>query len=437
MDYRISSKSPTEELMILGRLLAEVGDYASTTLDSIHLRLAKSCWTRLDKVLAQLVKREAIETKDDLFDFSNEEKQVLSNFDFQDSTASQLQNLSIFELELLYRFRQSFDKSVEKFKSQQRLGLYNRYDIVLELEKRTPSDMCEQLKTDYCKLTFQNELDYSSFLLEAPIGDLPEYNPMDRTRKYTSDELLALIRSYSGYWRFKTVMQKLMLEQYIEYSMDFVDDSSDILAVAPLIAGIARENSSLGHSYTPWVNQKLQEVVELWEKKPSITDLYMVPVMYALHYNTKGWKYEREAKKILAAAYKESLLRHESIEEDIDYICTVAENLNMSYRYSIRKLLARWTEVCRQVIALDIQIVSNRIVRLLNAAKEIGIYEPVPDGIPEILLSRLAVMAEGCDLIAQIYFRHKTKEESEVSDYQIYEPQYIPVSFDNLMTCTS
>lgn len=384
---RISSKTPTEELMILGRLLSEVGEYASTTLDSSHLRLAKSCFTRLDKVLAQLIKREDIKTQKDLYNFSNEEKHLLSNPDFQATEASQLQNLSISELELLYRFRQSVGKSLEKFKSiqsRQRSGLYNRYDIVLELEKRVPVNPLDQLKKDYCLQTFQNELEYSSFLLGAPIGETSEYIPIDRTHTYSSDELLELIRSYSGYWRFKTVMQKLMLEQYIEYAIDLVDSSSDLRSVAPLIAGIARENPSLNSSYSSWINQKLKEAVGQWEKNPSITDLYMVPALYAMHGLSKDWKYEREARKILSAAYKESLLSHENIEEDIDYICTVAENLNMTYQYSVKKLLVRWEEVSRRIIAQDIKLTSAQITRLLKAADHLKYtnhsgLEPLPE----------------------------------------------------------
>ncbi|MBD5402804.1 hypothetical protein HDR58_08400, partial [bacterium] len=180
INYRVSSKSPTGELIILGRLLSDVSGYASTTLDSKHQRLADSCRFRLNKVLGQLVKRDIIEKKEELYDFSTEEKLLISNSEFQESTASKLQTLTISELELLYRFRQGYDRPVEKSGSYIMSSLHCKYEIIRELEKREPVDLSEQLKKDYCTLTFQNELDYSSFLLEAPIGEPSEYIQMDR-----------------------------------------------------------------------------------------------------------------------------------------------------------------------------------------------------------------------------------------------------------------
>lgn len=432
MNYRVSSKSPSGELMTLGRLLSEVGDYASTTIDSKHIRLAKSCRDRLEKVLFQLIKRDVIEKKENLFELSSKEKQLLSNPDFQNSTASQLQTMSISELELLYRFRQGYDKSIDRINPGLMSGLYARYEIVVELEKREPVEMSEQLKTDYCTLTFRDELDYSSFLINAPIGEPSEYIPMDRTCTYSPDELIALIHSYSGYWRFKTVFQKLMLEQYVEYAISYVDKCLNILSVAPLIAAIAHENSSLSYSYTLWVNRKLKEVVGQWEQNPSLSDSYMVPVLYAMHHISKGRKYEIKARKLLSAAYKSSLISQGSIDKDIDYICTVAENLNMTYNYSIRKLLKRWTEVCRNAITSDLSLSCSQLVRLLSAAKEIGYYEPFPTDIVDSLRSRLSVLADKGDIVALTFLRSNESTATDTSSTLNYEPQYAPVSFDTL-----
>lgn len=403
MNYQVSSKSPTEELIILGRLLSEVGDFASTTLDSKYQRLANSCRIRLNKVIEQLVKRDIIEKKEDLYDLSPEEKSLISNPEHQESTASKLQTLTISELEVLCRFRQGYDRPVEKSGSYIMSSLHCKYEIIRELEKRKPVDLSEQLKKDYCTLTFQNELDYSSFLLGAPIGAPSEYIPMDRNRIYSPDKLLALIREYSGYWSFKSVFHKIMLEQYVDYAITIVDNCPDVLSVAPLIAGIAHENSSLGHSYTPWVNNKLKEVIRQWEKNPSLTDLYMVPVLYAMHYNTRSWKYEREARKILTAAYKSALVPQESIDLDIDYICTVAENLNMSFPYNVRKLMTRLITVCQQVIDFDIRLSSAQITRLLDAADNMRYVKELPSEIEDTLRSRLSVLAETDDFIAQIF----------------------------------
>lgn len=438
MNYHVSSKSPTEELMILGRLLSEVGSYASTTLDSVHLRLAKSCYSRLEKVLAQLVKRGAIEDKEDLYDFSCQDKEILAeisqlpNFPFME-----LKGLSISELELLYRAKQGFDKSMAPAKSQKiSTSRYSEFEIVRELEKREPVYMADQLKIDYCTLTFQNELDYLSFLLNAPIGNSSKYVPMDRALSYSPDELVALLRLYSGCYGFKSVFQQLTLEQYADYAIEYVDNSSDIKSVAMLIEEIARQNSSDSILCRPWLSKKLKEIVEPWEKNPSMTDLYMVSILNAMHCVSKGWDYERKAKKILVAAYKTALVPQESIDTDIDYICTVVEHLGLSFPCSVRKLVTRWIEVCRQVIDFDMRLSSSQITRLLDAADNMRYYKPIPSEIEEALLSRLSVLAETGDLIAQIYFQKNRIVEDETADSKPYEPKYVPLVFGSLQFAT-
>ena len=43
MNYRVSSASPTDELLSLGQILSEIGDYAGTILDREHLSLSRRC----------------------------------------------------------------------------------------------------------------------------------------------------------------------------------------------------------------------------------------------------------------------------------------------------------------------------------------------------------------------------------------------------------
>lgn len=233
--------------MTLGRMLSELGNYASAILDGKHQRMAASCHSRLEKVICQLQKRDTIETEDDLFDFTSEEKEHLSTIiRHLDSPFRGLEGFSISELELLYWARHDHAEDVYESESTRMSGMYSEYEVVLELDKRECRNISGQLKKDYCTLTFQNELEYLSFLLDAPIGEPTEYVPMDRTCKYSPDELLSLIRTYSGEWSFKTVMQRLMLEQYVDYAIRYVDNCADARTVAPLIDGIARENPSLG-----------------------------------------------------------------------------------------------------------------------------------------------------------------------------------------------
>ncbi len=46
--YRVSEVSPTEELMVLGHIYAQVGDYASSILDREHHAIAKDVLLSLE-----------------------------------------------------------------------------------------------------------------------------------------------------------------------------------------------------------------------------------------------------------------------------------------------------------------------------------------------------------------------------------------------------
>ncbi len=50
MNYKVSAVSPTNELIILGRILSEVGDYACTVLDKEHLSFSRKCTNRLKRL---------------------------------------------------------------------------------------------------------------------------------------------------------------------------------------------------------------------------------------------------------------------------------------------------------------------------------------------------------------------------------------------------
>lgn len=306
------------------------------------------------------------------------------------ANSTHIVHLSISDLESLYRIYQS-----KRFK---------QVEIIRELERCTAESILERFKKDYCIMTFQNELEYISFVINAPIGDPSEYQTLNMNRNYSSDELLALIISYSGRLGCKSVYQYLMLEQCIDYAIEKIEEAFDLHPYAQLIAKIACLNFGV-YVTVPQINNKLKQLIEQWEQNPSDTDLYMVPVLYSMQYITKDWKYERMARRILTTAYKSSLIPQESIGIDIDNICTVAENLNLTYRYSTRKLLARWTAVIEHIIDCDIDLSALQTIRLFNAVREIGIHEPIPSDSVARLQARIAFLAETGNIIASSFQR--------------------------------
>lgn len=145
MNYRISSLSPTEELLTLGQILSEVGDYACTILDREHLSLARRCAVRLKKVVAELIARRSIESADELYEIP------------QDAPAAKtLAQMSIDELHCMYRRRPLVHCQQEFIGGESHTGIYESR-IMAELLTRKAADKAEQLKIDYCVATYQNE----------------------------------------------------------------------------------------------------------------------------------------------------------------------------------------------------------------------------------------------------------------------------------------
>lgn len=141
MNYRVSASSPTDELITLGQILSEVGDYAASFLDREHLSFARKCAVRLEKVVAELTLRGCIESPDDLYEIPE------GRID-----ATELSSLTIDELHNLYRrwpVRHGNTSSISRFETR----------IIEELQSRKPSTKDEQLKIDYCLATYHNELE--------------------------------------------------------------------------------------------------------------------------------------------------------------------------------------------------------------------------------------------------------------------------------------
>lgn len=68
MNYKVSAVSPTYELITIGQLFSEVGDYASAILDKEHLSFASKCASRLKTVVSELASRGCIKSQDDLYE---------------------------------------------------------------------------------------------------------------------------------------------------------------------------------------------------------------------------------------------------------------------------------------------------------------------------------------------------------------------------------
>ena len=238
MNYRVSSESPTGELMVLGQIYSEVGDYASSILDSSCLSLTRRCANRLKKVVGELVARNCIQSSDDFY--------VIPDIDIEEIDLSVM---SIDGLYNLYRRWPIRHKERQK-EGREHLTYYYEGRIVRELLQRKATDKGEQLKIVYCVATYQNELDHMSSALSCPIKiDNDKIYP-DNSRHYTPEELVALIRLYRDY---RDVVEREILVEYVDIALDIIG-YNDNLILATELAEIGRS----GIIQVPaWVNEKL------------------------------------------------------------------------------------------------------------------------------------------------------------------------------------
>lgn len=207
MNYKVSVASPTDELITVGQILAEVGDYASTILDREHLSFTRKCATRLKKVVGELMARRCIQSTEDLYEIPEG-----TNDD------ADLTSMTVGQLHSLYR-RWPIRHEQRLADGREHFTYYYEAHIVNELKKRKAANKDEQLKIDYCIATYNNELDNMSFIFSCPVKINDDKIYPDRTRVYSPDELAEFIGRYSNY---RDVVEREILIEYVDYALDLL-----------------------------------------------------------------------------------------------------------------------------------------------------------------------------------------------------------------------
>lgn len=210
MNYRVSSASPTDELLTLGQILSEIGDYAGTILDREHLSLSKRCAARLKKVVGELVARKRINSTDDLYDIPATAV-----------AATDLSSMTISELYTLYRGWPVRHRQRQK-DGREHLTFYYEGKIVRELQSRKPVGREEQLKIDYCVATYRNELDNMSFIFSLPVRTGSDKEYPAPAGGHTPGQVAKLIRKYSN---CRDIIGREILIEYVDIALDLFKDN--------------------------------------------------------------------------------------------------------------------------------------------------------------------------------------------------------------------
>ena len=173
--YRITSSSPTGELLTLARIYNDVGDYASTILDSAHRALTRLCRRRSAVVARELSRRGAsamaVPSPGRGAVLFNDEVVVPRLSSPLITDPASLSQMSISELYTHYLvWPQRHEALIEA--SHEPLNFSYEARIIRELQRRTAANLDEQLKIDYCLLSYRSEILNLSHIHSFPLDEL-------------------------------------------------------------------------------------------------------------------------------------------------------------------------------------------------------------------------------------------------------------------------
>ena len=395
MNYPVSATAPAEDLLTLGQIFSEIGDYASTVLDREHLSLSKRCSTKLRKVVGELISRRCIKSADDLYNMSEGEL-----------FCTDLTTLTVGELHRLYR-RWPLRRQARTEAGREHLTYYYEGRIVRELKRRKAANKSEQLKIDYCTLTYRNELDNLSFILSKPV-DVGGYRiSPEADRAYTPSELLALIHLYRP---FRDIAERELLIEYVDIALDLMETAADKCQFMELASEILELDRRKIINVPAWVSVFLADALKQSRNNPFVSKAQTVLPLLTLHLHNGNQKLESKASRIINRCYS-AAIDSVSVGEIID-INNAIDCLYIAVRYctyvrqyNVRKMAACWYELCTRVFSGRINPSTPEIIRLLTVADDIEKFTEISPSPKASLLTLLEHRAASDDIAARAYFQ--------------------------------
>ena len=379
MNYRVSAASPTDELVTLGQILSEVGDYMSAILDRDHLSLSRRCATRLRKVVGELVARKRIESADDLYEMP------LSAVAGEDPGA-----MTVSELHALYRLWPMRHREREAM-GREHLTFCHEGRIVRELLTRKPADRSERLKIDYCLATYGNELENLSFILSLPLKADADNAYPDPGRDYSPEELVSLIRRHSS---FRDIIGREILVEYVDIALDLLerDNQQPTTENGELktengqrktdnTLTLLTELSELRRRQTiripAWVDRKLEEAVNSALTSGADNDTELPLAMLALEMVNGDSSLTDKATAMINRCYKRAFDESAGVGERIASLHTAVMCCDYVTRFSPLEAAACWNHLATLLLTPSPLTLDSSPLTLLETARELESFAPI------------------------------------------------------------
>lgn len=221
----------------------------------------------------------------------------------------------------------------------------------------------------------------------------------DQTRKYSPEELAALLHLY-GKYRDMTELE--ILHKYVDYALDLIKDSPRLPAMTRLITEVA-DLGRKGIIHTPaWIHKALEEAVTRDTGNP--TELVEPLLLLYLVNNDKAA--QRKARQIINSCYRAALESETELNGRIDCLHIAVTCCDYVSRFNVRKAGEAWNDISRRIFAESCNLSADKIFNLLEAANELADYTPIPSDARQKLKNRLKEMATPYSIAACAYSRY-------------------------------
>ncbi|MDE6669991.1 MAG: hypothetical protein K2K26_09980, partial [Muribaculaceae bacterium] len=193
-------------------------------------------------------------------------------------SADQLHNLTVDQLVMLYsRFPERVEARIAA--GREHFTRFFETRLISELSTRTPADSTEQAKIDSCLRSHRAEMTNMAAVLGLPLAPVdssapsPDILAPDPTRRYTPDELIALLHLYTP---CRDLAERERLVEYVDYSLNLLASTSDRQPLANLIAELAELSRRHIVPSPGWLCTLLTDTIADWLTAPTVPDTDMV-----------------------------------------------------------------------------------------------------------------------------------------------------------------
>lgn len=373
--YKISKNSSTEDLRILEKLYSEIGGFASTILDSRHFAFSKECVKRLRKITS-------------ILEYRNE---AIAYKAVEETTIDIMADLSKFSVDELYNLYVSWPERHKKrtLDGREKMTFYYEGRIIRELKHRKALTDSERLKVDYCKITYQYELENMSLIYSIPVGEQKELQTS--CGRYTSFEVESRLNRYSN---FRTIAERELLVELVDMVLDRMQSTGDKAGMI----GLATQIVELGRrdivKVPAWTVEFLSEAIAQGRKDSRVSEAELVLPLLTLNIQTGSPNLEREAQRIINRCYKSALNRDEVVAKRIENLHTAVICCDYVTRFSIRKAATVWNEITTQALSDYISLTPMQAFQLLEIAKKCDNYAKISSELKDRLQEILSNMAQ-------------------------------------------